>query len=148
MPIAEPKSRPFVFVVRVYWEDTDGGGVVYHARYLNFFERARTEWLRALGVDQSRLAAEHGLVFAVRRMNIEFARAARLDDELAVSARPVHVGASLVRFEQEMRRLGDGQLLASATVEAACLSAADFRALRMPGWMRERIAGDFSEHDD
>ena len=74
-------GQPFVWQVRVYWEDTDGGGVVYHAQYLNFFERARTEWLRSLGLDQSELADVHGIVFSVRHMDIDFVLAARLDDD-------------------------------------------------------------------
>jgi len=71
--------NPFVWRVRVYWEDTDAGGVVYHSRYLNFFERARTEWLRSLGVDQVKLAEEENVLFAIRHMNIDFEQAARLD---------------------------------------------------------------------
>lgn len=132
--------EPFVWQMRVYWEDTDGGGVVYHARYLNFFERARTEWLRALGFDQSALAREHGIVFAVRHMEIDFVQAARLDDELRVSARPVQIGASRVVFEQQMHRAADEILLASAMVKAACLDAGDFRAVRLPSWMKERMS--------
>jgi len=141
MALTEPKGQPFVWQVRVYWEDTDGGGVMYHARYLNFFERARTEWLRALGLNQSLLAEEHGIVFAVRRMEIDFLRPARLDDELQVSARPVKLGASRVVFEQGMRRDSDGAVLAAARVDAACLSAGDFRAVRLPAWIRQQMAG-------
>jgi acyl-CoA thioester hydrolase len=135
-------DQPFVWQVRVYWEDTDGGGVVYHARYLNYFERARTEWLRSLELNQSALAEEHDIVFAVRRMEVDFAHAARLDDELRVSAKPVKLGAARVVFEQEMHRVADGQLLAGARVEVACLSAGGFRAVRMPAWLRQKIAGE------
>ena len=73
---------PFVWKVRVYWEDTDAGGVVYHSQYLNFFERARTEWLRAKGVHQAKIAKEDNVLFAIRHMDINFVQAARLDDEL------------------------------------------------------------------
>lgn len=138
-------ARPFVWQVRVYWEDTDGGGVVYHARYLAFLERARTEWLRARGIDQSRLAAEHDLLFAVRRMDIDFRGAARLDDRLEIGVRPVSLGASRMRFEQDLRRVGDESVLLAARVEAACLSASGFHAVRMPPWVRERIADNLEE---
>jgi acyl-CoA thioester hydrolase len=134
-------GQPFVWQVRVYWEDTDGGGVVYHAQYLNFFERARTEWLRSLGLDQSELADVHGIVFSVRHMDIDFVLAARLDDELRVSARPVTLGAARVGFEQEIRRVRDDVLLASARVQAACLSAADYRPARLPDWIRQKMTG-------
>jgi acyl-CoA thioester hydrolase len=130
--------------MRVYWEDTDGGGVVYYARYLNFFERARTEWLRSLGVNQSQLATEQGIVFAVRRVEIDYLLAARLDDELACSARPVELGAARVVFEQEMHRSGDGALLASARVEAVCLAADTFRAVRLPAGLRQNIAASMN----
>jgi len=136
--MTEPKGRPFVWQMRVYWEDTDGGGVVYHARYLNFFERARTEWLRSLGMGQAQLAAEHGIVFAVRRMETDFRAPARLDDELRVSAEPTQVGASRVVFRQCMHRT-DGALLAAARVEVACLDGRTFKPRRMPGWARDRI---------
>jgi acyl-CoA thioester hydrolase len=127
--------------MRVYWEDTDGGGVVYHARYLNFFERARSEWLRSLGVGQALLAQEHDIVFAVRHVAVEFVQPARLDDQLLVSASPVRVGASRVGFEQDMRRAVDGELLATARVDAACLGATSFKARRMPDWVKARITG-------
>ena len=112
MVVSEPKGQPFVWQLRVYWEDTDGGGVVYHANYLKFFERARTEWLRSLGLGQADLAADHGIVFAVRRMELDFRVAARLDDELLVSAHPARVGAARVVFEQRMDRAADGAVLA------------------------------------
>src|SRR5690606_20285001 len=85
-PFPIPDSRlPFSWPTRVYWEDTDAGGVVYHAQYLAFLERARTEWLRALGYGQEPLRVDHGLVFAVRAMRIDFRAPARLDDALDVS---------------------------------------------------------------
>ncbi|WP_017167163.1 YbgC/FadM family acyl-CoA thioesterase, partial [Xanthomonas phaseoli] len=82
-----PQSPPvFSWPTRVYWEDTDAGGVVYHARYVAFMERARTEWMRALGYGQERMRQEHDLVFAVRSMQLDFLKPARLDDALSVSA--------------------------------------------------------------
>ena len=139
--------QPFVWQMRVYWEDTDGGGVVYHARYLNFFERARTEWLRSLGMNQSVLADEHDIVFAVRRMEIDFRLAARLDDELLVSAQPVALGAARVVFDQQMHRAADGELLAGAQVQAACLAADTFRAVRLPPWIRQQIADNMEQEN-
>jgi acyl-CoA thioester hydrolase len=126
--------------MRVYWEDTDGGGVVYYARYLNYFERARTEWLRSLGIDQSRLIAEHDIVFVVRRVEVDFHQPARLDDELRVSARPVKLGASRVCFAQGIKRAADGVELVRAQVDTACLAAGTFKAVRIPAWLRAKIA--------
>jgi acyl-CoA thioester hydrolase len=123
----------FQWPVRVYWEDTDGGGVVYHARYLHFFERARTEWLRYLGFDQSVLKAEHNIVFAISQMDIKFLRAAHLDDELQVSVRLVKRGRASMQMEQEIRR-GD-EPIARAVVYAGCLKADVFKPTRIPSFM-------------
>jgi acyl-CoA thioester hydrolase len=125
-------TAPFVWPVRVYYEDTDAGGVVYHARYLHFLERARTEWLRAIGVDQSRLKRERGLVFVVGRLSLSFRRPARLDDELhATCVLAERRGASL-RFTQELRRADSGELLLDAEVLAACVNADSFRPAALP----------------
>jgi acyl-CoA thioester hydrolase len=132
-------SQPFVLQVRVYVEDTDMGGVVYHARYLNFFERARTEWLRARGVGQTRLRDEEGLIFVVTDMNIRFVRAARMDDELLVSAAVSSIGRARFRFEQDMKREGDGALIATADVGATILHAHNYKPARMPAWIREGL---------
>jgi len=137
--VSEPNDPAFVWLVRVYWEDTDAGGVVYHSRYLNFFERARTEWLRAHGIDQTRLAQRDGRVFAIRHMNIDWLQAARLDDELQISVFDVSAGGSRLRFSQRMSRAGDGALIATAEVTAACLDAATFKPVRMPDWVRSEI---------
>jgi acyl-CoA thioester hydrolase len=121
----------------VYWEDTDAGGVVYHASYLRFLERARTEWLRALGFGQDALRAGEGVVFVVRSMRLEFLRAARLDDELTVA---VWLGerrrASLVML-QSIRR-GETPLL-EAEVKVACVAAADFRPRALPESLAARM---------
>jgi acyl-CoA thioester hydrolase len=131
---------PFVWQLRVYWEDTDGGGVVYHSRYLNFFERARTEWLRSIGVDQSRLVADEGLLFVVRRVEVDFFRPARMDDDLRVSVHSVKAGRSKLEIAQEMVRGHDGVLLASAEVTAACLEAKSFKPRKIPSWIRPKVA--------
>lgn len=124
--------------VRVYWEDTDGGGVVYYANYLKYLERARTEWLRERGFQQSRLAEELDVVFAVRRVEVDYKLPARLDDELEVSATVVEAGRSRVRFEQSIRC--GGRTLIEARVEAACLTGSSFKPVRIPDVMMEALS--------
>jgi len=131
--------NPFVWKVRVYWEDTDAGGVVYHSRYLNFFERARTEWLRSLGVDQLKLAQEENVLFAIRHMDIDFEQAARLDDELDVTVHSVESSGVRMTFSQDMTRCCDGQPVASAKLTAVSLKADSFKPTRMPKWIRASI---------
>lgn len=139
-PIEPNRVSAYVWQVRVYWEDTDAGGVVYHSQYLNFFERARTEWLRSRGIHQARLATETGVVFAIRRMQVDWLHPARLDDLLDVSVHSVTAGATRLDFHQDMRRAEDGQHLAVATVTAACLDAATFKPTRMPEFIRLEIS--------
>jgi acyl-CoA thioester hydrolase len=123
-------QREFSWPVRVYWEDTDAGGVVYHASYVRFLERGRSEWLRALGIHQQALAKDRDLLFAIRAMQLDFLRAARLDDELAVrTSMKSRRGASLV-FEQGIWR-GE-ELLLRAEVRAVCLTASSFRPQPLP----------------
>lgn len=129
---ADRLHAPFTWRVRVYWEDTDAGGVVYHAGYLRFLERARTEWLRAAGVDQSRLAAEHGLVFAVTEVDLRFLAPARLDDELLVSCAVEEIGGASLRFSQDAVRIADNRPIVAARVRAACLAAGTFRPRPIP----------------
>ncbi|TDJ31466.1 MAG: tol-pal system-associated acyl-CoA thioesterase [Gammaproteobacteria bacterium] len=125
-------TREFHWKVRVYYEDTDCGGVVYHAGYLRFMERARTEWLRALGFHQDQMRGEHNLVFIVTAMDIQFTRPGRLDDELTVSVLLEEVrGASMV-LEQQVVRDSDQTVLCSARVRAACVDPGDFRPRRLP----------------
>lgn len=122
--ISNPES-PFSLRTRVYWEDTDAGGVVYHARYLAFLERARSEWLRTLGYGQDALRMEHDLVFAVRAMNLDFLKPARLDDLLQVGVALRECRRASAVFTQAIRR--DGELLLTATVRVAALDAQGFR---------------------
>jgi acyl-CoA thioester hydrolase len=123
----------FRFPVRVYWEDTDAGGVVYYASYLRFLERARSEWLRALGVDQATLLRDSRLQFVVVEANIRYHRPARFDDELAVTVRLGELRGASVVFEQEIRRgNGDAELLLSASVRAACLASDSLRPRPLP----------------
>jgi acyl-CoA thioester hydrolase len=123
---------PFSFPIRVYWEDTDGGGVVYHAGYLRFLERARTEWLRAHGIGQEELRASRDLVFAVRSVRMEFLAPARLDELLSATVELIEVRSASLRFRQTVRREFDARLLVKAEVRAACLAASNFRPRPIP----------------
>ncbi len=129
----------FRWPVRVYWEDTDAGGVVYHAAYLRFLERGRSELLRAAGIEQRDLAAGRRIVFAIRRITLRFLRPARLDDALEVLTRIERLGPASVRFAQTIERAGER--IAEAEVDAGCLGADDFRPLPIPQDLRQRLAG-------
>lgn len=122
----------FSWPVRVYYEDTDAGGVVYHANYLRFMERARTEWLRALGFDQRRLAEEQGVVFAVRRATTEFIAPAVLDDELLVRTGIGRRARVSMTFEQRIIRQDGGATLCAAEIQVASLDAGRFRPCPVP----------------
>lgn len=124
-------ADPFHWPVRVYWEDTDAGGVVYHASYLRFMERARSEWLRALGINQSLVKESTGLAFLVREMQIDFLRAALLDDELSVSVEVKERRAASILFAQTIRR-ADGAELIRATVRVACVDVRRMRPVQIP----------------
>lgn len=122
----------FRFAVRVYYEDTDAGGVVYHTGYIRYFERARTEWLRALGYSQQRLVQEENVLFTVVDLAIHYRRPARLDDLLQIVTRADVAGAS-VRFGQAAHG-PDGDLLAEGQVRVAGVDAKTFRPRRLPAW--------------
>ena len=128
----------FSFPLRVYYEDTDAAGVVYYANYLRYLERGRTEWLRALGIEQSWLAQETGLVFAVRSINIEYLKPARLDDELAVLSRQTLLGRAQITMEQRIER--GGETLVEASVRIACLDARKMKPAALPAHIRERLS--------
>ena len=131
----------FCCSMRVYWEDTDAGGVVYYANYLRFLERARTEWLRSLGIEQGRLREEARLQFAIVDLTVHYRRPARYDDLLFVSVTPREAGRATVSFDQEIRRSSaDGQLLVEAQVRAACLDAQTLKPRPMPRMLIEEIA--------
>jgi len=133
----ELKKQPFVWAVRVYFEDTDAGGVVYHSRYLNFFERARTEMLRDLGVSQTELKEKHGLIWVVLDIHVAFRQAARLDDELLVSCELSWTRGVRQGFLQRMTRKSDGVLVATAELSAAMLHADSHKPARVPPWIRK-----------
>ena len=134
----EPDSRapalPFRFELRVYWEDTDAGGVVFYANYLKFFERARTEWLRSLGHQQERIRVETGAVFVVTDTAVRYLRPARLDDLIAVTVDVQHAGrAQMTIAQQAWRRAPQGdELLAEGTIRIGCVDAGTFRPQRIP----------------
>ena len=133
--MSELKRQPFVWQVRVYYEDTDAGGVVYHSQYLNFFERARTELLRSLGVKQAQLRREHNLIWVVLDICVQFRQAARLDDELLVTAELTWVKGARVGFDQQMTRKSDGVVVATAQLSAAMLHADSLKPARVPAWL-------------
>ena len=122
----------FSIPIRVYFEDTDAGGVVFHANYVKFLERARTDWLRAQGISQSALKRERGLVFAIVSMDVRFRAPARLDDELEASCTLDSRRSASLWFTQSIRRPADDALLVEATVRAASLDAETFRPVPLP----------------
>jgi acyl-CoA thioester hydrolase len=127
------EAGAYLYPVRVYYEDTDAAGLVYYANYLKFAERARTELLRRLGVEQERLRAETGLFFVVRRCTVDYLLPARLDDDLVVLTRLAGLGAATISLEQEVRR-GDAALVRLA-LEIAALGRS-FRPQRLPPALR------------
>ena len=141
---------PFRWGSRVYWEDTDGGGIVYYANYLRFLERARTEWLRSLGYSQRALAEEPGIVFAVVSLNIEYRKPAKLDDELLITCEPKVEGAATIVFAQQIYRSAGGtqvmdhgpaSLLVEASARVACLDARTLRPRRLPDFLATARSG-------
>ena len=135
--VNESAPGTFSFPVRVYYEDTDTAGVVYYAGYLRFLERGRTEWLRALGVEQFRLAQESGIVFAVRSLNIEYLKPARLDDVLAVLTELTLPGRAQVTLKQRIER--DGETLVEASVRIACLNTKTMKPAALPAALRNKM---------
>jgi acyl-CoA thioester hydrolase len=127
----------FRWPVRVYYEDTDAAGVVYYANYLRFLERARTEWLASLGLTLTGLEREHGVVFVVHRLEIEYLQPARLYDPLEVTLVPIEFGKSRLVLLQDVLR--DGAALVRAKVTLACLARASWRPARIPADAVERM---------
>jgi acyl-CoA thioester hydrolase len=130
----------FSWPVRVYYEDTDAGGVVYYANYLRFLERARTEWLRASGFEQNALATVYRVVFVVRSVSLDYLMPARIDDALAVSVEPAQIGASRITLAQRVTR--EAESLVIAQVELACVNTDTFRPVRIPGPVIARIGNN------
>ncbi|NGY04230.1 tol-pal system-associated acyl-CoA thioesterase [Solimonas terrae] len=131
-----------VFPLRIYYEDTDVSGVVYHANYLRYFERARTEWLRALGLGQDQLMRELGVAFTVAGLEIDYRLPARLDDLLEVHTEvPVIKRASMVFEQRLLRSGGGGPSLAQARVRVACVDSDRFRPMALPEALRSAVQG-------
>ena len=138
-------SSNFSWPVRVYWEDTDAGGIVYYANYLKFMERARTEWLRAIGLEQGPLQQEHGLMFVVVNAESHFQRPARYGDLLTVSCEVEKSTKASLTFKQDIVRGADErELLVTGRVRVACLDSAKFRPRALPDRILQEIgiAGD------
>jgi acyl-CoA thioester hydrolase len=132
--------KPFYWQARVYWEDTDGGGIVYYANYLKYLERARTEWLRAAGVNQRQIQLELGLVFAVVSLQADYRSAARLDDLLCISCVAAGDGGASMNVEQKIwRETDNGQLLFKAQLRIACLAADSLKPRRIPAVVLEAL---------
>ncbi len=123
----------FSWPIRVYYEDTDAGGVVYHSQYLNYMERARSEWLRHLGFVQSTMREQFGIVFVVRQMQIQFIKPARFDDALQVQTSLIKCSGASLQFQQSIQR--DAQPLISAQVEVVCVDIQQFKPSRIPAAM-------------
>ena len=136
-PTLQPELFVYSFPVRVYFENTDAGGVVYHGEYLKFLERARTEWLRHLGYDHQALARDHRALFVVTALAIDFVRPARLDDNLAVSVRLESLGKVRCVFAQEVRR--DDEVLVKARVTVASVTGEALKPVEIPEGLRKKM---------
>ena len=132
--------KTFDWPIRIYYEDTDSGGVVYHSNYLNFMERARTEWLRSLGFEQDELITNHQCIFAVHSMQMNFRRPARFNDALIISSTISNVSGASFEFDQKVFR-GD-ELLCEAMVKVACLDSNRFRPKSIPSFILMEIDGE------
>lgn len=130
----------FDWPIRVYYEDTDTGGVVYHSQYLNFMERARTEWLRSLGFEQDVLIEQHHCLFAVHSMQINFKRPARFNDALLVRSQLTSTSGASLSFEQKVSC--ENELLCQAVVKVACLDSNRFRPMPIPSFILVGLQGE------
>ncbi len=133
------KSGTFLWPVRVYYEDTDSGGVVYYANYLKFMERARTEWLRHLGLEQDELIAHDGVIFAVRSVQVDYLLPARFNEALSVSAKVLEQGRASLIFEQKIRRTTDESVLCQGQIKLACLDSQSFKPRALPAVLVNKL---------
>ena len=138
-----PDAETFRLPLRIFWEDTDAGGIVFYANYLKFFERARTEWLRARGCSQEALRTEQRMAFVVTDTRLRFVAPARLDDLLEITVGVERAGQASLRFFQQALRAGAGdappQLIAEGTVRIGCVDLGTFRPCRIPTDMLDAI---------
>ena len=127
----------FLWPIRVYYEDTDAGGVVYHTNYIKFMERARTEWLRNLGFEQDELRAREGVIFAVRSVQADYFLPAKFNDELVVSSRAIKNGKASITIEQEVLR--ESQVLCKGIINVVTLDGDNFKPKVMPARLYEKL---------
>ena len=135
MTLPTAMQTPFQFPIRIYWEDTDAGGIVFYANYLKFFERARTEWLRALGIEQHTLKTEVGGMFVVSETSLKYQRPAQLDDLLTVTAELAQAGRASLTLRQQAWREQTGQapqLLAEGTIRIGWVDSSTLKPSRIP----------------
>jgi len=136
-PADRAATAPFTWPLRVYWEDTDAGGVVFYANYLKFFERARTEWLRSLGFSQEQLRLDTGVMFVVTDTSVRYRQPARLDEELHVSVRVVEQGRASLVIDQQVQRADT--LLVEGRIRIGCVDSRTFVPRRIPPFILERM---------
>jgi len=137
MPVERP-SYKHCMDVRVYYEDTDMGGVVFYANYLKFMERGRTEWLRALGVNQSDVATEEQRAFMVVRVDVRYILPARLDDLLQIESEVTRMGRASLHFAQSIKR--DGELITQSNIQVCCVETVNMRVAAIPESIRTKLA--------
>jgi acyl-CoA thioester hydrolase len=142
MALQPDQTQPFCWPVRVYYEDTDSAGVVYYANYLRYFERARTEWLRALGFEQTDIAGQYDVVFVVRSIAVEYLMPARFNDALRILVELGSVGASQITMTQRVLR--DNDMLTEAQVRLACVSLSTAKPVRIPKPLIGKMSGKMS----
>ena len=137
--MTDAHAAHFTHPVRIYWEDTDAGGVVFYANYLKFFERARTEWLRALGIEQSRLREQTGGIFIVSETKVRYLSPARLDDELLATAQLQETGRASMTIAQQALQSTTGRVLAEGMIRIGWVDAATLRPARIPAVILEAL---------
>ena len=129
--------KTFSLPIRIYFEDNDSGGVVYHANYLKFMERARTEWLRALGIDQHDLKQKNHIMFVVHHIDIQYKLPARFNDDLIVKSELKDIGFSKIEFRQMIYR--NDEILIDASVDIACIDSEKFKPVRIPPTIKQTM---------
>lgn len=143
MPATAHPQPAFETRVRVYYEDTDAGGIVYHANWLRYFERARTDWLRSLGAIHRELAANDGVLLVVRDLCIDYRQPARLDDELRIDVCLLEVRRASLRLQQSASPAGGGDYLVRAELRVAAIDAHTQRAAGLPRWLHDKLRPSF-----
>ena len=129
--------KTFSLPIRIYFEDTDSGGVVYHSNYLKFMERARTEWLSAVGIDQRHLKQDNHIMFVVHRIDIQYKLPARFNDDLIVKSELKDIGSSKIEFRQIIYR--NDEILIDASIDIACIDSEKFKPVRIPPTIKKTM---------